>query len=167
MQRSEIIARDIFAMLTTPLLDDFLDLILRRTNAWANEQISRLTAVIGEVVPEVWYFPIDEVHTPALYEALQDGEVVTVDDLLRDSRERTEYLSCLPLLIKRKGGEEQLFPEEDTTLESGDQLLFAGKAGVYERMKWIIQNRNALRYVQTGEEQASGYVWQLFSRYRA
>ncbi len=167
MQRSEIIARDIFAMLTTPLLDDFLDLILRRTNAWANEQISRLTAVIGEVVPEVWYFPIDEVHTPALYEALQGGETVTVDNLLCDSRERTEHLSCLPLLMKRKSGEEQLFPGGDAILESGDQLLFAGKAGIYERMKWTLQNRNALRYVQTGEEQAAGYLWRAFIRDRA
>jgi hypothetical protein len=167
MQRSEIIARDIFAMITTPMLDDFLHLILDKSNAWSNEQISRLTAVIGEVVPDIWYYRIDEAETPAVYEALQDGGKVTVDDLLRDSRERNQRLSCLPLLLMRRNGEETLFPEETALLEPGDQLLFGGNAGVHERMKWTLQNRNALRYVQTGEERAAGYVWRLFTRERA
>lgn len=167
MQRSEIIARDIFAMLTTPLLDEFLDQILRRTNDWANEQISRLSAVIGETVPDIWSFSIDEAQTPAVYQALQEGGTVTIDDLLRDSRERSEYLSCLPLLLVRKGQEKMLFPDAAERIETGDRLLFAGRSRVYERMKWSLQNRNALRYVQTGEERAAGYIWRLFVRDRA
>jgi len=167
MQRSEIIARDIFAMLTTPLLDDFLYLILRESNAWANEQISRLTAVIGEVVPDIWYYAIDEMRTPAVFEALQEGGSVSIDDLLRDSRDREQCLSCLPLLLMRRSGEEELFPDNSTRLEPGDQLLFGGKAGVHERMKWTLQNRNALRYVQTGEERAAGYIWRAIVRDKA
>lgn len=167
MQRSEIIARDIFAMLTTPLLDDFLSLILRESNEWANEQISRLTAVIGEVVPDVWFTPIDEDHTPAVYELLEEGGAVTLDDLLRDSRDRSEYLSCLPLLLMRRGGEELLFPDEKQELGVGDQILFGGKTGVHERMMWALQNRNALRYIQTGEEHAAGYIWRALVRDRA
>ncbi|MCW8973484.1 MAG: NAD-binding protein [Gammaproteobacteria bacterium] len=167
MQRSEIIARDIFAMLTTPLLDDFLHLILKKSNAWANEQISRLTAVIGETVPDIWYYLVDEVQTPALCEVLEEDETAMVGDLLRDPREREEPLSCLPLLLLRKDGEEVLFPAGEEPLQVGDQLLFAGKTGAHERMKWILQNHNALHYVRTGEEQATGYVWQLLRRLRA
>jgi Trk K+ transport system NAD-binding subunit len=167
MQRSEIIARDIFAMLTTPLLDNFLHLILKESNEWANEQISRLTAVIGEVVPDIWYYPLDEASTPAVYQVLQEGGTVQLDDLLRDSRDRSERLSCLPLLLMRKSGEEILFPHEEESLQVGDQLLFGGKTGVHERMKWPLQNRNALRYVQTGEERAAGYLWRAFVRDRA
>lgn len=167
MQRSEIIARDIFAMLTTPLLDNFLHLILKESNEWANEQISRLTAVIGEVVPDIWYYPLDETYTPAVCQVLQEGGTVQLDELLRDSRDRSEHLSCLPLLLIRKSGEEILFPQEEESLQVGDQLLFGGKTGVHERMKWPLQNRNALRYVQTGEERAAGYLWRAFVRDRA
>ncbi|HEY9147856.1 MAG TPA: NAD(P)-binding protein, partial [Gammaproteobacteria bacterium] len=116
MQRSEIIARDIFAILTTPLLDDFLKLILQQSNDWANEQVSRLTAVIGEIVPDIWYFPIDEEHTPALFEAIQAERQVNVGHLLRDSHDREEQLSCLPLLLLCKNGEEKLFPDEEAVL---------------------------------------------------
>lgn len=162
MQRSEIIARDVFAMLTTPLLDDFLRLILRKSNDWANEQISRLTAVVGEFVPDIWYFSVDEFQSPALQDALNEGGGVSIEDLTRDARDREERLSCLPLLLMRKDQESVLFPQDEVSLQSGDQLLFAGKIGAYERMKWTLQNRNALRYVQTGKEFASGYFWRKF-----
>lgn len=164
MQRSEIIARDIFAMLTTPLLDDFLKLIQHQTNEWANEQISRLSAVIGEVVPDIWYCSIDEEHAPAVYETVQEGEKVTLDDLLRDSRERKDYLPCLPLLLLKKGGEELLFPDGEEYLQAGDRLLFGGKALAYRRMKWTLYNRNVLHYSRTGEERATGYLWQALRR---
>lgn len=166
MQRSEIIARDIFAMITTPLLGDFLRLILEQSNEWANEQVSRLTAVVGEYVPDIWYFPVGEAHTPALLEALGEGSPVHLEDLSRDARDRDELLSCLPLLLMRKDQDAVLFPEGKVELQQGDHLLFAGRIGAYERMKWILQNRNALRYVQTGEASASGYFWRTFVRDR-
>ncbi len=164
MQRSEIIARDIFAVITTPLLGDFLRLTLKQSNEWANEQVSRLTAVVGENVPDIWYFPVDDMHTPALLEVLDAAGHVRIDDLSRDSRDRDERLSCLPLLLMRKEQEAVLFPQGDVSLQPGDQLLFAGRIGAFERMKWTLQNRNALRYVQTGEEIASGYFWRKFVR---
>jgi len=164
MQRSEIIARDIFAMITIPLLDTFLRLILERSNDWANEQVSRLTAVVGEYVPDVWHFAINEEHTPALLEVLGEGGTIRVADLSFDSRERDVRLSCLPLLLLRKQQEPLLFPDDEELLQGGDQLLFAGKNGAYDRMKWTLQNSNALRYVLTGEESASGYFWKRFVR---
>jgi len=167
MQRSEIIARDIFAMITIPLLDTFLRLILERSNEWANEQVSRLTAVVGEYVPDVWHFTVDEEHTPALLEVLDEGKSIRMDELSRDSRERSEHLSCLPLLLVRREQEPLLFPDDEVLLQAGDQVLFAGKNGAYERMKWTLQNSNALRYVQTGEESASGYFWKRFVRSRS
>ncbi len=166
MQRSEIIARDILAMLTTPLLDDFLHLILRESNDWANEQISRLSAVIGEEVPDIWHYTIDEEHTPAITSLLQEGTAITLDELLRDPRERDERLPCLPLLILRKQ-EEMLFPACELQLEEGDMLLFAGHIDAFQRMKWVMRNINALRYVQTGEEHPAGYLWRFLFRQRA
>lgn len=164
MQRSEIIARDIFAMITIPLLDTFLRLILERSNDWANEQVSRLTAVVGDYVPDVWHFTINDEHTPALLEVLDEGGRIRVADLSFDSREREVRLSCLPLLLLRKQQEPILFPDDEEPLEAGDQLLFAGKNGAYDRMKWTLQNSNALRYVLTGTESASGYFWKRFIR---
>jgi hypothetical protein len=160
MQRSEIIARDILALLTTPLLDQFLRLILAESNEWANEQVSRLSAVTGELVPDVWSFHVNEVDAPALAEALAAGRRVLLGEVQRDPRERDRALECLPLLLLRRNHEALLFPANEVPFELGDELLFSGKGWVMERMKWSLQNHNALRYVQTGEERASGYFWQ-------
>ncbi len=162
MQRSEIIARDILALLTTPLLDLFLRLILEQSNDWANEQVSRLTAVTGEVVPDVWSFHLDSDDAPALLNALDEGQQVCLGDLLRDPRDHEQVLECLPLLLLRRNNQPLLFPGDSTPLEAGDEILFSGKGWVMERMRWSLQNYNALRYVQTGEERASGYFWRRF-----
>ncbi len=162
MQRSEIIARDILALLTTPMLDLFLRLILEQSNVWANEQVSRLSAVTGELVPDVWSFHVDMEDAPALMESLSAGGKVLLADLQRDPRGRDNALECLPLLLVRRNHEALLFPTEEVQLEVGDEVLFSGRGWVMERMKWALQNHNALRYVQTGEEHASGYFWQLF-----
>jgi voltage-gated potassium channel len=143
MQRSEIIARDILALLTTPLLDQFLRLILEQSNEWANEQVSRLSAVTGDLVPDVWSFHVDGDDAPAVMDTLQGEGHVVLGELLRDPRDREQSLECLPLLLVRRSHESYLFPSDEVAL----------------------QNRNALRYVQTGEERASGYLWQwLFGR---
>ncbi|MEN8168718.1 MAG: NAD-binding protein [Pseudomonadota bacterium] len=165
MQRSEIIARDILALLTTPLLDRFLRLILNESNEWANEQVSRLIAVTGDRVPDVWSFHVDESDAPALIPELAQGEQILLGDVLRDPRDREQSLDCLSLLLVRRNHEALLFPGDEVQLEPGDEILFSGKGWVMERMKWSLQNHNALRYVQTGEEHASGYIWQwLFGK---
>ncbi len=162
MQRSEIIARDILALLTTPLLDRFLRLILEQCNEWANEQVSRLSAVTGDMVPDVWSFHVDEEDAPALMLALERGRRVVLGELQRDPRDHDNRLECLPLLLVRRSHEELLFPGDDVELQVGDEVLFTGKGWVMERMKWSLQNHNALRYVQTGEERASGYFWRRY-----
>jgi hypothetical protein len=105
------------------------------------------------------------VDAPALVDALAAGRRVLLGEVQRDPREREQKLACLPLLLLRKNRDFLLFPADEVEVELGDELLFTGRRWMMERMKWSLQNRNALRYVQTGEEQASGYVWRwLFGK---
>jgi len=152
-------------LLTTPLLDQFLRLILKETNEWANEQVSRLSGVTDERVPDVWSFHVDDEDSPALMQALSEDRKIMLGELLRDPRDREQALNCIPLLLLRRNHEELLFPADDVVVEAGDEILLSGKSWVMKRMKWSLQNSHALRYVQTGEEQASGYIWQwLFGK---
>ena len=56
-------------------------------------------------------------------------------------------------------------PDEELSLCPGDQLLFCGPEGTAERMRWVLQNANALSYVRTGEEKPDGYIWRWLSRH--
>lgn len=165
MQRSDIIARTILALLTTPLLTDFLRRMQKYGNVWANELVSRLIAVTGEVVPEVWTVEINAQQAPAVCSNLDQGRPVTLSHLVHDPRDRDRYIPALALLLERRG-QEHITPAEDMNLRAGDRLLFCGKPGASARMSWTLQNHNALRYIQTGLELPDSVVWRWISRLR-
>ena len=96
-------------------------------------------------------------------QALAVGIDVRLRHLSQDSRDRTQPLPCLALLMTRDGAD-RLLPADETALRAGDVLLFCGRSGVASRMAWVAENLNAITYVVTGDERPSGYVWRLFSR---
>jgi len=163
MQRSEIIARKILARITTPLLARFLRLAHHRKNAWARDLVDALAAVSRRVVPHIWTIEVSSVQAPALRDALNEGLDVRLEHLMRDTRERTENLPCLALLLVR-GDEEALLPDPRMGLQQGDQILFCGHRHAAVRMEWVTRNLNAIGYIVTGEERPAGYVWGLFSQ---
>lgn len=164
MQRSEIIARDILSMLMTPLLTSFLDEVRIRDNEWANEMSSRLFAVTGEVVPELESVRIDPHQAPAVVARLEQGGEVLLEHLLMDSRDRSRSLPCLPLMLRKRQGELVVSPGPEQILSRGDEILFCGRRRYMSRMAWTLNNANALSYIQTGREQALGYVWAWLSK---
>ncbi len=163
MQRSEIIARKILALITAPHLTNFLKHIRYESNEWANQLVSRLSAVIGEVVPEVWAVTLNSREAPAVAAAIGRGDHVTLDLLMRDPADRSQRLSCLPLMLVRDRME-RLVPEREASLFIGDAVLFCGVQGVPERMRTLLVSPNALTYVRTGESRPEGWVWEWLSR---
>ncbi len=162
MHRSEIIAETILAHLVTPVLPLFLQQAREQSNAWANEVVSRISAVAGETVPEVWAVRLRPGDANALLAALAAGEV-RLEQLLRDPRDRGRRLDGLPLLRLREGVVE-LMPAPELALAAGDEILFCGRRRARERMGWVLQNANVLRYVLTGEERPEGWIWRQLAR---
>lgn len=162
MQRSSVIAHKIFALLTTPLLTEFLDLALQQGNDWANPLVSRLGGIVGDEAPETWGLEITPTETPAIHAGLAAGYTVTVGDLWRDPRNRAERLPGLALLLKR-GELELLVPDESTPLAAGDRLLLAGRVEARRQLSWIERNHNSFAYLVTGRERPAGYVWEWLS----
>jgi Trk K+ transport system NAD-binding subunit len=159
MQRSNVIAHKIFALLTTPLLTEFLDLAKQQGNDWANQLVSRLGGLIGDEAPETWGLTINPAETPAIYAGLHAGQRVTIGDLWRDPRNREARLPGIALLLKR-GVLEWVVPDESMTLLRGDQLLLAGRVEARSQLSWIERNHNSFAYLVTGQERPSGYVWE-------
>jgi voltage-gated potassium channel len=163
MQRSSVIAHKIFALLTTPLLTEFLDLATRQGNDWANQLVSRLGGIVGDEAPETWGLAITPADAPAIHAGLKAGRIVVVGDLWRDPRNRDERLPGVALLLKRDKME-LLAPDESTPLEPGDRLLLAGRLEARRQLSWIQGNHNSFAYLVGGRERPSGYVWEWLSR---
>ncbi|MEZ5451523.1 MAG: NAD-binding protein [Thiothrix sp.] len=157
MKRGDVIAHKIFALLRTPLISDFLDAIHQRDNAWANQLVSRILGITSDEVPYLWEIKISKGRTPALYRNCL-SRIVTLEDLLRDPRDRLRKLPAIPLLLKRDG-ESLVLPEGDTVLEVSDRLLMCADYPTSHEMEWATQNENVLHYLLTGEETSGGGLW--------
>jgi voltage-gated potassium channel Kch len=165
MQRSRIIAREIFALITNPLLSRFLQLSREQSRDWVHALVTRLGEVTESEVPDIWSDVISEEKAPAVVQAIGEGDKVLLGHLLCHPRERDRTLPCLPLLLRR-GGEDILLPPTDLPVEAGDKLLLCGRWNVDLALEWTLQNQNALSYIMTGEERPAGYFWRWLSERR-
>ena len=163
MQRSQIIARQILARITTPLLSGFLRQARHKPSEWAADLVNRLELAAGDQVPHIWTIEVTPERAPALASALSEGLELRLDYLMRDSRDRDKVLPCLALLLQRDG-EDMMIPAIDVVLREGDFLLFCGRREAAARMEWVVWNLNAVSYIATGQERPSSFVWRLVFR---
>jgi len=159
MEAGTILTREVLALLTTPLLADFLREALDRDDEWANVLVSRISAITGDDLPETWSLDISPRKAPAVLEALQDGEQPRLRHLLTDPRDAEQWLPALPLL-RLRDGKPHLLPDLETTLAPGDRLLFCGRTQAERQMHPILCDPTVLTYASTGETRPSGLVWQ-------
>jgi Trk K+ transport system NAD-binding subunit len=162
MQPGTIISQRIIALLTTPLLTDFLRLTQQQNEEWANILVSRVVGILTDHPPESWTITINRVQSPAIIEMDGKDTRVTMGILCTDPRDITLALPCVPLYLRR-GGEEILLPRNDCLLLPGDQVLFCGQRGAETHMRWTMHNFNALNYICTGVDRPSGYLWRWLS----
>jgi Trk K+ transport system NAD-binding subunit len=156
MVPSEIIAHECMAVLTTPLLSRFLDIVKAEKDEWADGVVARLRERVGDQVPVIWRVCLDRASAPG---CLAADVPVQLDWLLRSSANRDELLHCIALLLVR-GDAAHPLPQPDTALEQGDQLLFAGTREARALQAPVLSNVNVFEYVRTGDETSGGWVWQ-------
>ena len=166
MKPSAILAERIRTLLTTPMLHEFLNFAEYQDDTWACELVSRISALIKNKAPAIREFQINASEAVALTEALQDGQTITVSDLMRDPWQRVYTLDCIPLM-RTRGNDRALLPPDDLRLQVGDKLLFCGTHSAFTRMDWILGHTHTLDYMLSGEDRPDGWVWRkLFGRPR-
>jgi Trk K+ transport system NAD-binding subunit len=169
MERSDIIAHEILSVILAPLLATFLQQVQSHGNQWSCELVSRLIAVVGETTPDTWGLEVNEEEAPAVVHALAQGGTVSVGDLNKNHLNRDEKLHVMVLMISRLDEEDEnatrlvTLPVDDFLLQTGDQLLFCSREGARDEISWVLNNGNALHYVQTGELASESWIWRLFS----
>lgn len=166
MQPSHIVAHEFLALIATPLLARFLHFARDQKEAWANELLSRIAAVSGVSVPEVWDVELTREQSIAPWQWLREGGQLTLLDLQRDPYDHRHCLDCVPLLIHTASGE-GLLPEEDLLLAPGDRLLFCGSRDARRQQSLALRNINVLSYLLTGRDAPGGWVWSRLAPGRA
>ena len=159
---TEVVAHEVYAQLSTPMLWRFLREAPAHGDAWAAALIGRLRHNCGVALPALWKIKLDREQAPALHGWLADGGV-TLGDLLRSPEDRDRRLQVVPLLLLRDG-EAVLTPDDDTVLEPDDQLLFAGQGSERRGLESTLVLDASTAYVLFDRHIPSSWVWRKLSR---
>jgi len=165
MHPSAIIADRIRVLLGTPMLHHFVTQAVHQDDSWHCELVSRISALVNQRVPDIEELRVSKDASPAISDACEEGESITLGEVLRDPWQRERALPCIVLLIRR-GSAYLLLPEDSTQLRLGDQLLAVGAQGVFSRLRWNLCHGAALDYVRGGRVQSQGWLWRRFAKGR-
>jgi voltage-gated potassium channel len=155
---AELVAREIYAQLSTPLLWRFLQDMPARGNDWAAHIVDRLQQQCGQWLGSVWKITLTRREAPALWPSVRDGEA-RLGDLMRSPHDRSQPLPAVPLLLQH-GEESILGPEDDVALAPDDQLLVAGDPPARRYLLDTMTNPAVAEYVLHNRSVPSGWLWQ-------
>jgi Trk K+ transport system NAD-binding subunit len=162
--QSVVLTHESVQQLTTPLLNRFLMLARRQSNAWAVGVAGRLRDVVGDVVPHTWAISCDTALLGARHALLEMPQPpLMLRHLLEDPDDRLRQLKAVPLLL-RSDGRDALLPDEQTALRAGDVILFAGETGVEGLQRRTLADDIAVDYLRTGREPPRTWFGRLLAR---
>lgn len=155
---SDVVAHEVFAQVSTPLLWRFLNEVPHRSDTWARSLIARLATTCGPRLAEVWKVRLDRVEAPAITGWLASGSC-TVGELLRDPDGRDDRLAITVLMVLR-GDVALMAPSDETVLEPDDHLLLTGNATARRGLDTTLITPSVCTYVRTGHYVPVGWLWQ-------
>jgi len=160
----QIMATECLALLRTPLLAEFLDLVRAKDNLWAYALAESLRALVGEEAPLFWSFAIDDDEAPGLSDVMRRGkDALAIGDFGRSAHARDDRAPCLAVLLVR-GRETVELPGDEVDVRLGDRLLFAGRRAAKDNQSLMLSNANVAAYVLGDRRQAEGWIWRTFEK---
>src|SRR4029450_13291385 len=159
---TEVVAHEVYAQISTPLLWRVIQEMPARGDQWAADLIQRLRYNCGSELPALWKIKLDREQAPALGGWLSEGRVA-LGDLLRSPEDRERRLRVVPLLLLRDG-RAVLPPAGETVLARDDELLFAGHGSERRELESTLVVDSTGAYVLFGHHIPSSWVWRKLSR---
>jgi hypothetical protein len=163
MVPSRIVAQECIAILTTPLLARFLEVLNQYDESWSGRLANRLQVLCDGLTPSVWAIRLNITEAPAAYHALMHGENITLSAILRNGTDRMHLLPAEILMVSRDGTFFTL-PDADFQLIAGDRLLVASNQSTRRNLEFTLGNPNELDYVLDGDTASGSWLWQKLNR---
>lgn len=161
---TEVIAHEMYAQLSTPLLWRFLQEMPIRGDDWARAVLDRITESCGRYLQELWKVQLGTAQAPAVRRWL-GGADARLGDLMRSPDDRESRLAVVPLLLQR-GERTELTPDMDFPLEIDDEILFAGRSSQRRMLENILSDDSTSEYVLHGWHVASSWIWRRIGQER-
>lgn len=164
---AEVVAHEVFAQLSTPLLWRFIQQVPAQGERWAVELVDRITDRCGHRLPALWKVRLNRAETPALAAWVASGEA-RLGDVLRDPESREDRLAVVVMMVLRhdSGGPEEclMAPADDLVLAPDDELLLIGSTAARRGLDVTMLVDAAGEYVRTGRRVPTGWIWRRLTR---
>jgi voltage-gated potassium channel len=148
---SRILINKITNGLMNPLSDRFIEEIQNNNNEWASKLIKNMIQNIDKN-PILHEQKINKKHSPMIIQALDEGNLVTLENFSRSLYNREQKNNVIPLLLQREDETEELLPSLDIQIKEGDWILFACDENAKNDIEYIAQNIYEFYYAYTGKE---------------
>lgn len=163
-RRSLIVARKIISFVTTPLLQSFMQHLIRSDDSFAERTAARLKDVLENRSPSIWVFELRGEIARNLRFVRAQTSGVNLEHICRNSRsEENEKLPCVCLTLER-GAQRIFLPGPDTELQINDRLLFAGRDHARRQMLWTMMDSHSLMGNISGKQLPRGALWRWLSK---
>ena len=163
-RRSRIVARQVLSFVTTPLLQSFMQHLIRSDDSFAERTAARLKGVLENRAPSIWVYELKGEIARNLRFARSQTSKITLEHIIRNSRsEENELLPCVCLTLER-GAQRRFLPDSNTELQIHDRLLFAGRGEARRQMLWTLNDSHSLLANASGKHLPRGAFWQWMSK---
>lgn len=155
LREGRIIAQEMYARITTPLLHEFLGQLETMPEALVEGVIEKLNMRLDGERPELNHFDslLNQANAPGVMTVLESGGTPLLGDLLVDPGAGHPNMPCICLLLIRLNGDRVPFPGDGLVLKEGDQLLLWGATGIDSRFKLLIQRPDLFESVVADRHQ--------------
>ena len=159
---AEVVAHEVYAQLSTPLLWRFVQEMPGRGNDWADSVVGRLTNLCGKHLQSLWKVRLSAAEAPAL-RGIFAQEQLRLGDLLRSPDDREDHLHAVVLIVAR-GDDVHLAPPDDFTLEPDDELLLVGEPAARRLLDSTLLIDATRELVLHGRHVPSSWIWRRITR---
>ncbi len=162
-RRSLIVARKILSVVSTPLLQSFMQHLIRSDPSFAERTAAKLKDVLKNRAPNIWVYQLTGEIARSLRFVRAHSSGATLGHIMHSSRsEESEALPCVCLSLER-GAQRIFLPDLDTELQIHDRLLFAGRDHARLQMLWTLMDSHSLLGNVSGKQLPRGAVWRWLS----
>jgi voltage-gated potassium channel len=159
---AEVVAHEVYAQLSTPLLWRFLREMPAKGDEWADSVVGKLTNLCGKHLQSLWKVRLTAVEAPAL-RGVFDHERVRLGDLLRSPDDRDQRLHTVVLLVAR-GDDVHLAPSDDFAVTLDDELLLVGEPAARRLLDSTLLIDATREYVLHNRHVPSSWIWRKLTR---
>ncbi len=158
-QHGELIAGTILSHIRSPLISQLFERLEKTTDAEAECVLNRLAPSPDSArQPMFLTVRLSKNRAPALHALLSNGHELKLDLFSRHPMRPSERLGVEVLMLSR-GDQDQILPDLNTSLESGDRLLLACSPSVARRIGILLESDAVAYKTVTGEELQQGWLF--------